>query len=78
MRPDVRLNCQLSALPDLDDKTSTQDDMTNRQNDTTSRQNDIENRHRVIFDPNYRSTAPRLPYLLVNRAKSENGAFILV
>ena len=52
--------------------------MTNRQSDRTSRQKDRENKHRVIFDPNYRSTAPGLPSLLVNRAKSENGAFILV
>ena len=49
-----------NALPDLDD--------------TTSRQDDIENRYRVIFAFNYRSTAPGLPFLLVNRAKSENGA----
>ena len=77
-KPDVRLNCQLWALPDLDDTTSRQDDMTNRQNDITSRQDDIENRHRVIFDPDYRSTTPGLPSLPVNRAKSENGAFILV
>ena len=32
-RPDVRINCQLSALLDLDDTTSRQDDMTNRQNE---------------------------------------------
>ena len=52
--------------------------MTNRQNDRTSRQDDIENRHQVIFDPDYRSEALGLPSLLVNRPKSENGAFILV
>ena len=52
--------------------------MTNRQNDRTSRQEDIENRHRLIFDPDYSSTAPGLLSLLVKRAKSENGAFILV
>ena len=52
--------------------------MTNRQNDRTSRQDDIENRHQVIFDPDYRSEAPGLPSLLVNRPKSENSAFILL
>ena len=60
--------CQLSALPDLDDTKSRQEDMTNRQNDRTSRQDDIENRHRLIFDPDYNSTAPGLPSLLQNRA----------
>ena len=63
-RPDVRRNYQLSALPDLAD--------------TTSRQDDIENRHRVVFYRNYRSTAPGLPSLLVNRTKSGKGAFTLI
>ena len=58
--------------------TGRQDDMTNWQDDRTIRQDDRENRHRVIFGPRYHSMAPGSPSLLVNRVKSEKGAFILV